>query len=123
MHAITFFLRKLRIFFARDKFTKMGREMALDREQTRQEMQSVPACPRKPRQHASRRQLEWTMAPFGGAKPIRKVAGFRIEHLQDFRFAIRQLHKNPTFASVAILVLTLGIAASVATFRLSDALY
>src|ERR1700728_1027962 len=41
--------------------------------------------------------------------------------LQDFRFALRQLHKNPGFALTAILILTLGIAASVAIFSFVDA--
>src|SRR5579875_2310314 len=36
--------------------------------------------------------------------------------LQDLRFALRQLVKNPGFAVTAILILTLGIGASVALF-------
>lgn len=41
--------------------------------------------------------------------------------LQDLRFALRQLRKNPGFALTAILILTLGIAASVAIFSFVDA--
>ena len=41
--------------------------------------------------------------------------------VQDFRFALRQLRKNPGFAAAAILILTLGIAASVAIFSFVDA--
>ena len=41
--------------------------------------------------------------------------------LQDLRFAIRQLGKNPGFAGTAILVLALGMAASVAIFAFVDA--
>jgi macrolide transport system ATP-binding/permease protein len=41
--------------------------------------------------------------------------------LQDLRFAFRQLAKNPGFAVTAILILTLGIAASVALFAFADA--
>ena len=41
--------------------------------------------------------------------------------LQDLRFAFRQLVKNPGFALTAILILTLGIAASVALFAFVDA--
>lgn len=41
--------------------------------------------------------------------------------LQDLRFALRQLTKNPGFAVTAILILTLGIAASVALFAFVDA--
>ena len=41
--------------------------------------------------------------------------------LQDFRFAVRQLRQNPGFAATAILVLALGMAASVAIFAFADA--
>ena len=41
--------------------------------------------------------------------------------LQDLRFAVRQLRQNPGFAATAILVLALGIAASVAIFAFVDA--
>ena len=41
--------------------------------------------------------------------------------LQDLRFALRQLRKNPGFAGTAILVLALGMAASVAIFAFVDA--
>jgi len=41
--------------------------------------------------------------------------------LQDLRFAFRQLFKNPGFAATAILVLSIGIAASTAIFGLIDA--
>jgi macrolide transport system ATP-binding/permease protein len=41
--------------------------------------------------------------------------------LRDLRFSIRQLLKNPGFAATAIVVLALGIAASVAIFAFVDA--
>ncbi len=41
--------------------------------------------------------------------------------LRDVRFAIRQFMKNPGFAIIAILVLALGIGASVAIFAFVDA--
>jgi predicted permease len=41
--------------------------------------------------------------------------------LQDLRFAFRQLAKNPGFAVTAIVILTLGIAASAALFAFVDA--
>jgi len=41
--------------------------------------------------------------------------------LQDFRYALRQLRKSPGFACTAILVLTLGVCASVSIFAFVDA--
>jgi macrolide transport system ATP-binding/permease protein len=51
-----------------------------------------------------------------------EAAGFSFESiLQDLRFALRQLRKNPGFACTAILVLALGMAASMAIFAFVDA--
>jgi predicted permease len=41
--------------------------------------------------------------------------------VQDFRYAIRQLRKNPGFAFTSILIVALGICASVAIFGFVDA--
>ena len=41
--------------------------------------------------------------------------------LGDLKFAVRQMVKNPAFAITAILVLALGIGASVAIFAFVDA--
>ena len=50
------------------------------------------------------------------------MVGFRFESvLQDFRFAIRQLRKNPGFTATATLMLALGMCASVAIFAFVDA--
>jgi hypothetical protein len=42
--------------------------------------------------------------------------------LQDFRFALRQMHRSPGFALTAVLILALGIAANVIVFGLLQAL-
>ncbi len=63
----------------------------------------------------------------GGLEPTRQAYRERdtlpwIEHgMQDLRFALRQLAKNPGFALTAILMLALGIAASVSLFAFVDA--
>jgi len=119
MEAITLFFRKLRILFTRDRFnSELDEEMAFHRDQAQREMQS-DGLPKENARHAARRQ-------FGNDVLLKEkshqVVGFRIESVfQDFRFALRQLHKNPGFAIVAILVLTLGIAASVSIFSFVDA--
>jgi len=41
--------------------------------------------------------------------------------LHDLRFALRQLRNNPGFSCAAVLVMALGIAASVAIFAFVDA--
>lgn len=63
----------------------------------------------------------------GGIEPTREAYRDRttvplIENLlRDTRFAIRQLRKNPGFTAAAVLVLGLGICASVAIFAFVDA--
>ena len=75
------------------------------------------------RQEARRRAI----LKLGGVERTRQAYRERdtlplIENLlQDLRFAFRQLVKNPGFAVTAILILTLGIAASVALFAFVDA--
>ncbi len=119
MQAMTLFLRKLRILFSRDRFNReLDEEMAFHREQAQQEMQS-DGMPADTARYAARRQ-------FGNETRVKEksheIVGFRMESVwQDLRFSLRQLHKNPGFASIAILVLTLGIAASVAIFSFVDA--
>ena len=119
MNSMTRMLRKLRLLAGRERFRReLEEEMIFHRGETEKELlaQGVSA---DEAQFAARRQ-------FGNDARLRDVSheitAFRIETvIQDFRFAVRQLRKNPGFAATAILILTLGIGASVAIFSFVDA--
>ncbi len=66
------------------------------------------------------------MREFGNTTRLKEqsheVVGFRFETvLQDLHFAIRQLRRSPGFTLTAILMLALGMGASVAIFAFVDA--
>jgi macrolide transport system ATP-binding/permease protein len=113
------FLRKLRILVRRDEFNlELEEEMAFHRGETEEDFRADGLASEDAR-HAANRQ-------FGNEARLRdqsqETVGFWFEGiLQDFRFALRQLRKNPGFAVTAILILTFGIAASVAIFGFVDA--
>ena len=118
MDAIARFFRKMGFLTRREKFdADLEEEMRFHREQQARELQA-DGMTREAAQHAARRQ-------FGNDTRLheesREVVSFRAESVvQDSRFALRQLRKNPGFAVTAVLMLTLGIAACVALFAFVD---
>ena len=119
MDSIVRFFNKLWILVRRKKFnSELEEEMAFHREQAEKQMEGDGVEPDEAH-YAAKRQ-------FGNATRLkeqsREVVGFRAETvLQDLRFAMRQLRKNPGFTCTAICILALGMCASVAIFAFVDA--
>ena len=119
MDTIARFFRKCLLLLSREKFNHdLEVEMSFHREQMSEEFRAA-GMSAKEAAHASNRR-------FGNRTRLheqsREVVSFQVESvLQDSRFALRQLLKNPGFALTAILVLALGIGASVAIFAFVDA--
>ena len=112
-------LNKLILLVRRGRFrSELDEEMAFHRAQAEREFLADGMTAEEARYAAMRR--------FGNTTRLREkseeVVGFRMETIvQDIRFGLRQLRKNPGFALTAIFILALGIASSVAIFAFVDA--
>ncbi|SFS12700.1 duplicated orphan permease [Granulicella pectinivorans] len=112
-------LKKFQILLRRKQFqSELEEEMAFHRNAAAQELQEEGVSPTAARRTANIR--------FGNTtrhiEASNQVVGFSIETvLQDLRFAIRQLRRNPGFAATAVLTLALGVAAAVTIFAFVDA--
>ena len=119
MNSMDRFLARLWLLFRRKRFgNDLEEEMTFHREQAERELIAGGMTPEAARYAAMRQFGNATRAK----EKSREVVGFSFETvIQDIRFAIRQLRKNPGFAATAILILALGIASSVAIFAFVDA--
>jgi predicted permease len=119
MNPISRFWTKVSVLFRRDRFrSDLDEEMAFHRTQAEKEFLASGMSAEQARRAAKRQ--------FGNSTRLREESqeevGFRAETvLQDIRFALRQMRKNPGFAATAVLILALGIAASVAIYAFVDA--
>ncbi|QNI33909.1 ABC transporter permease [Alloacidobacterium dinghuense] len=111
--------RKLTIVGRGERFKReLEEEMVFHREETAKQFRARGMASEDARYAASRQ--------FGNDVRLRdeshETVAFWFEGMvQDFRFALRQLRKNPGFALTAIVILTFGIGASVAIFGFVDA--
>ncbi len=113
------FGKKLSMLFGRKRYrSELDEEMEFHRAQAEKDFIAEGMNP-EAAHFAAMRQ-------FGNVTKLKErsheVVGFRLETvMQDVRFSLRQLRKNPGFAATAILILALGMGASVAIFAFVDA--
>jgi macrolide transport system ATP-binding/permease protein len=119
MDSIARFFKKIGMLLRREKFnSELEEEMSFHREQKEKELRDSGVAPEAAHYVAARE--------FGNPTRLKEqsyeVVGFRAETVwQDLQFAVRQLRRSPGFTLTAVLMLALGIGASVAIFAFVDA--
>ncbi len=112
-------LKKMAALMRRTRFNgELDEEMAFHREQIEEQFRK--------RGMSAEEAHYAAMRQFGNTTRMKErsheVMRLRLETvLQDVRFALRQMKRNPGFAMTAVLVLALGIGASTAIFGFVDA--
>ncbi|QEE26920.1 ABC transporter permease [Terriglobus albidus] len=119
MSAAGRWMNRLLFLFRRSKFeAELREEMEFHREQIEEELRSDGTAGTEAHRRAA--------VQFGNTTRLRErshdVVAFRWETVvQDIRYAVRQMTHSPGFAITAILMLALGIGASVTIFAFVDA--
>ena len=120
MSVVARLLKRCSLLFVRNRFHgELDEEMAFHRAQLEREFVAAGMTTKAARAAAKRQ--------FGNSERLKErsheVIGFRWETVvEDLRYAIRQLHRNPGFTIVVLLTLAIGIGANTLIFSVTDAL-
>jgi putative ABC transport system permease protein len=114
MESTVQFFRKLQALFRRDRFNcELNEELAFHRQQIEEELRNDGMAVEDAHYAALRRVGNGARVQ----EEMHDVVGFTLESVaHDVRYAMRQLRKNPGFASTVVVILALGIGAITAIF-------
>jgi predicted permease len=119
MNSLLLLLRKIALLFRRQRFSnELEEEMAYHRELAQRQLLRDGMTAEEAGYAAQRQLGNFTRIQ----EQSRETIAFHFETaIQDLRYALRQLRNKPGFTITAILVLGLGLCASIAIFAFVDA--